>query len=107
MCAAEDPPSPRFQFSIRFLLGLTAVVAVTCAFASSVGWPMLLMVVLSYACFTAYVLVFVFWWQTLRGSSRARPKLLGRLLTTKLVVGLLVFTWLLFLLLVAILSKGP
>ncbi len=68
---------------------------------------MLILVVLSYLCFTGYLLVFVFWWQTLRGSSRARPKLFGRLSTTKLVVGWLVFMWLLFLLLVGLLSKGP
>lgn len=107
MCAAEDPPSPRFQFSIRFLLGLTAVVAVTCAFASSAGWWMLILVVLSYLFFTGYLLVFVFWWQTLSGASRTRPKLLGRLSTTKLVVGWLVFMWLLLLLLVGLFSRKP
>ena len=107
MDATKDPSSPRIQFSVRFLLGLTAVVAITCAFASSAGWWKLLMVVLSYACFAGYMLVFLLWWRALGGATRPRPRLFRRLSTTKLVAGWLVVLWCLFLLLVGLLSRGP
>ncbi len=106
MSDANDPPPPRLQFSIRFLLGLTAVVAATCAFTTSAGWWKLTTVVLSYLCFTGYLLVFVFWWQTLRTSSSTRAKLPWGLSTTRFAVGWLVFMWLLFLLLVGLFSQA-
>ena len=103
---ANDRPPPRLQFSIRFLLGLTALVAVTCAFATSAGWWTLATVALSYLCLTGYFLVFVFWWRTPRAFSPPRAKLPKGLSTTKFVVGWLVFMWLLFLLLVGLLLQA-
>jgi Ca2+/Na+ antiporter len=103
----EGPPTPRLQFSIRFLLGLTAAVAATCAFGALTSWRMLLLVAVWYACIMAYVLIFLLWWRTLGGPPRARSESVRRLSATKLVLAWLAFLWFLFPFLVWLFARAP
>jgi hypothetical protein len=105
MGSTEKARPPRFQFSIRFLFGLTAAVAATCAFGASVGWRLLLLAGLSYACITAYLLIFVLWWRVFGGPSSPRPMVFRRFSTAKAVAACFVLAWFLYLVLIALLPQ--
>jgi hypothetical protein len=102
----KDSRCWRFQFSIRFLLGLTAGVAATCAFGASAGWDRLLFVAMWYGLLAGYMLTAIITWWVLQGARAPQPRFFTGSLVAKLVAGSFVFGWLLFLLLVGLFSHG-